>query len=254
MNITTSETINAVRVVTLNRPNALNAFNQDLFDALCEDFLEAAEDNSVKVLVLTGAGRAFSAGADLKARAAGEKANPKHGLEGMLEAIINFPKPFIIAANGLGVGIGCTLLGLADMTFVSESSRFRAPFSALGITAEGSSTYTFSRLVGHQQASWILLSSEWISAQDCVSAGLALKVYPDENFLGEVMTHATILARLPLASLIQTKELMMAPHRDAMLTSVRAENSALDNLRGAPANQEAMSAFMEKRDPDFSKL
>ena len=254
MDITTSETINAVRVVTLNRPKALNAFNQDLFDALCEEFLNATQDKSVKVLVLTGAGRAFSAGADLKARAAGEQPNPKHGLGGMLEAIIKFPKPFIVAANGLGVGIGCTLLGLGDMAFVSESSRFRAPFSALGITAEGSSTYTFSRLVGHQRASWILLSSEWISADECVSSGLALKVYPDETFLEEVMVQANTLARLPMASLIQTKELIMAPHRDAMLRAVRAENNALDVLRGAPANQEAMNAFLEKRDPDFSNL
>ena len=126
MDITTSETNNAVRIVTLNRPKALNAFNQELFDALCEEFLDASQDQNVKVLVLTGAGRAFSAGADLKARAAGEHAKPKHGLEGMLEAIINFPKPLIVAANGLGVGIGCTLLGLGDMTFVSQSSRFRA--------------------------------------------------------------------------------------------------------------------------------
>ena len=254
MDITTSETNNAVRIVTLNRPKALNAFNQDLFDALCEEFLDASQDQNVKVLVLTGAGRAFSAGADLKARAAGEHAKPKHGLEGMLEAIINFPKPLIVAANGLGVGIGCTLLGLGDMTFVSQSSRFRAPFSALGITAEGSSTYTFSRLVGHQKASWILLSSEWISADECVSSGLALSVYPDETFIEEVMAHANTLAKLPLASLIQTKKLMMAPHREAMLMAVREENRALDTLRGGPANQEAMNAFLEKRDPDFANL
>ena len=254
MDITTHQTINHVRVVTLNRPDSLNAFNQDLFDALCEEFLAATDDDDAKVLVLTGAGRAFSAGADLKARAAGETTTPKHGLQGMLDAIIGFPKPFIIGANGLGVGIGCTILGLADMAFVAESSRFRCPFSALGVTAEASSTNTFSRLMGHQQASWILLSSEWVSAEECVAAGLALKVYPDEGFMDHVMEHANTLARLPIISLTQTKALIMAPHREAMAKAILEENAALAQLRGAPANQEALSAFMEKREPDFSAL
>ena len=253
MHVVINETKDAVRLVTLNRPDALNAFNQEVFDALCEEFRGAADDDDVKVLVLTGAGRAFSAGADLKAKAAGQ-APAKHGLQGMLDAIIDFPKPFIVAANGLGVGIGCTILGLSDMAFVAESSRFRCPFSALGITAEAGSTYTFSRLLGHQQASWILLAAEWVSAADCVAAGLAMKSYPDEGFLEQVMAHANTMARLPLASLIQTKSLIMAPHKEAMKASVRAENAGLAKLSGAPANQEAVAAFSEKRDPDFSSF
>ena len=248
-----SETNNHVRLVTLNRPDALNAFSLAVMDALCEEFLAAAKDDEVKVLVLTGAGRAFSSGADLKAKAAGE-APAKHGLQGLLDSIITFPKPFIVAANGLGVGIGCTILGQADMAFVAESSRFRCPFSALGITAEAGSTYTFPQLLGHQQASWMLLSAEWVSAADCVAAGLALKVYPDDGFLDQVMVHANVLAKLPLVSLMQTKALMMAPHREAVSKAVLDENSALETLRGAPANQEAMNAFMEKRDADFSNF
>jgi enoyl-CoA hydratase/carnithine racemase len=140
------------------------------------------------------------------------------------------------------------------MAFVAESSRFRCPFSALGITAEASSTYTFSRLVGHQQASWILLSSEWISSKDCVDAGLAIKSYPDDGFLDSVMEHARTLARLPMASLLQTKALILAPHREQMKQAVLDENAALATLSGGPANREAVGAFMEKRDPDFSGL
>ncbi|MDA0790666.1 MAG: enoyl-CoA hydratase/isomerase family protein [Proteobacteria bacterium] len=253
MSVVTNETNEGIRLVTLNRPDALNAFSLKVMDALCEEFMAAAKDDSVKVLVLTGAGRAFSAGADLKAKAAGEPP-AKHGLQGLLDSIIEFPKPFIIAANGLGVGIGCTILGLADMAFVAESSRFRCPFSALGITAEASSTYTFSRLVGHQQASWILLSSEWISSKDCVDAGLAIKSYPDDGFLDSVMEHARTLARLPMASLLQTKALILAPHREQMKQAVLDENAALATLSGGPANREAVGAFMEKRDPDFSGL
>lgn len=253
MSVVINETSNGVRLVTLNRPDALNAFSLQVMDELCEEFLNAATDDDVKVLVLTGAGRAFSAGADLKAKAAGEPP-AKHGLQGLLDSIIDFPKPFIVAANGLGVGIGCTILGLADLAFVAESSRFRAPFSALGITAEAGSTYSFSRLLGHQQASWILLSSEWVSAEDCVSAGLAMKCYPNEGFIEQVMTHANILAGMPMVSLLQTKALMMAPHIEGMRKAVLDENAALATLSGGPANQEAVSAFMAKRDPDFSGL
>ena len=145
--IVTTKTTNGIATVTMDRPDALNAFNNQMMDDLCEAFLAVEADDTAKVLVLTGAGRAFTAGADLKAMATGQ-APAKHGLDGMLEAIIAFSKPFIVAANGVGAGIGCTICGLADMTFMSASARFRCPFSALGLTAEAASTYTFTRLMG----------------------------------------------------------------------------------------------------------
>jgi enoyl-CoA hydratase/carnithine racemase len=253
MAVITVTTNNFIRTVTMDRPDALNAFNGDMMHELCEAFLDAATDDSVRVLVLTGAGRAFSAGADLKSM--GSKPDPaKKNLPELMSSIIDFPKPFLIAANGLGVGIGMTINGVADMVFMAESARFRAPFSALGLTAEASSTYTFSRLLGHQRASWMLLSGEWFSAQECVQAGLALAVVPDEDLLGVVYEKAAKLAALPLASLIQTKKLMQAPHVEAMKAAVIEEGKGLADLAGGPANIEALRAFMEKRDPDFSKL
>jgi len=253
MAVVRSEVRNGLRVVWLDREDALNAFSSDMMDELCETFMQASEDPATKVLVLTGAGRAFSAGADLKAMG-GAQATPKHGLNGMLEAIIDFPKPFIVAANGLGVGIGCTLLGLADMAFAAAGARFRCPFSALGLTAEAASTYTFGRLLGHQKASWLLLSSEWISASQAVDAGLVMEVFADDTFVAEVMEKAAVLAKLPLASLLQTKTLMMQPHRDSMKAAILAEGAALAGLAGGAANREAVSAFLEKRTADFSGL
>jgi hypothetical protein len=87
-----------------------------------------------------------------------------------------------------------------------------------------------------------------------VAAELAKEVLPDEGFLGAVQEKARVLASLPMSSLIQTKDLIMAPHRDAMRRSARAENEALGRLRGGPANLEALSAFREKRDPDFANI
>lgn len=240
--------------LTMNRPDALNAFNPEMMNDLCAAFLRATDDSDVKVIVLTGAGRAFTAGADLKAMGGGKPEPQEYDFSDMLNAIIDCPKPFLIAANGLGVGVGMTILGLADMSFVAESAKFKTPFSTLGLTAEAASTYTFSRILGPQQAAWVLMSAEWFNAEECVTMGLAKQVVPDNQLQAVVYEQAAILARLPLASLMKTKELLMAPHREAMKAAFDRENRGLAELLGGPANQEALAAFMAKREPDFTGL
>jgi len=243
----------SVRTVELNRPEALNALDGQMTDDLADTFLEAAEDPTVKVLLMTGAGKAFWAGADLKEM--GRKTHvPKHGFGSMINTMIDFPKPFIVAVNGVGVGIGATICGLADLVYMSEKARLRCPFSALGLTAEAASTFSFPRLLGRQQASWFLLSSEWMSAEECLAAGLALEVLPPDELLPRATQRASTLAALPLASLVKTKALIMDPIRPQLRAAVRAENKGLAELSDGPANREALAAFREKRAPDFSGL
>ena len=119
---------NRVRTIALNRPDALNAFNGQQYDDLTEALLDARADDKCRVVVLTGTGRAFSAGADLSG-AAGPP--PKHGFRGLLHAIVDFPKPFVLGINGLGVGIGATLCGVADFVFMAASARLAARFPSL---------------------------------------------------------------------------------------------------------------------------
>ena len=241
-----------VRIAALNRPEALNAFNKRQFDEVAEAFLGAGQDDDCRVLVLTGTGRAFSAGADLGPTTDYE---PVHGLDGMLHAIVDFPKPFVLAINGLGVGIGATLAGLADFVFMAESARLRCPFSTLGLVAEAGSTRTFPALLGRQQAMWFLMASEWMSAAQCKEAGLALDVFPDDGFVDAVREKAAYLAALPPESLAAAKRLIVdAAERERLKTVIAAENAALANLSGGPANREAVAAFREKRQADFSKL
>ncbi len=251
MNTLAISTDAAVRVVEMNRPDSLNALNPQMMDALAETFLSTASDDEIKVLILTGAGRAFSAGADL---AATDDYKPKYGLAGMIDAMIDFPKPFIAAVNGLGVGYGATVCGLADFVIMSEKGRLRAPFSALGLTAELSSTYTFPRLMGRQRASWFLLAAEWLSANECLEAGLAMEVVPADQLMTRTLEQANKLAKLPLASLVMTKRLIIDPLREQMKASVIAENDGLAALRGGQANKEAVTAFLEKRAPDFTGI
>ena len=243
----------SVRTLTLNRPEVLNAFNGPLMDDLTDEVRSAAEAPSVKVLVLTGAGRAFSAGADLS-----EMGNtgyrPRHGFAGLMDALVDFPKPLLLAINGVGAGIGATLCGIADGVYMAASARLRCPFSALGLTAEAGSTLLFPKLMGRQRAAWFLLAAEWMSAQECVDAGLALEVLPDDALAERVKARAETLAALPLASLIQTKALIMDPLREPLRASIRAENAGLASLMGGPANKEALAAFQSRRPPDFTGL
>ena len=243
----------AVRTLRLNRPEALNAFNQQMFDDLADVFLATTEDPAIKVLVLTGAGRAFSAGADLTEM--GRPVDkPKHGFAGALSAIVDFPKPFIVAVNGVGAGIGATICGLADFAFIAREARLRCPFSALGLTAEAGSTLTFPQLMGRQRAAWFLMAAEWMSGEACVEAGLALEAVALADLEPHVQKKAHTLAALPMASLAQTKSLIVQPHREQLLTTIEAENQALAKLVGSPGNKEALAAFREKREPDFSAI
>ncbi len=247
-----SEDIGRVRLLTLNRPHALNAFNGELFDATTEALVAADADPGVAVVLLTGAGRAFSAGADLAAMPSA--APVVHGFPGFLQHAIDFSKPLILAINGLGVGIGATLCGLADLVFMSTEARLRCPFARLGLVPEAGSTLLFPELMGRQAANWMLMSSEWHSAEQCKALGLVFALCAPDQLLGTAMTHAEKLAALPVESLRATKRLMLAPRRETLLATFRAENDTLAALRGGPANREAVAAFQEKREPDFSRL
>ena len=234
----------SIRIIELHRPDSLNALNGQMIDDLTDAFRDAGTQESVKVAVLTGAGKAFWAGADLKEMGGGNRKS-KHTLTDMFDTFIDFPKPLLVAVNGVGVGVGATICGLADFVFMADSARLRTPFSALGLTAEAASTVTFPRLMGHQRASWFLLAAEWMDAEQCVDAGLALQATPNEELMPTVLERAATLAALPSASLQMTEELKAA---------VRAENAGLAQLGGGPANQEALAAFREKREADFTGL
>lgn len=247
-----------VRTLTLNRPEALNAFNEALYDATTEALLAAAEDPEVAVVLLTGAGRAFSAGTDLVEM--GERTtNPEfvpgeHGFLGLIDALVAFPKPLVLAVNGLGLGIGCTILGFADLALASTQARFKCPFTSLGVAPEAASSYLLPLLAGRQEAAWLLLSSEWVSAEDAQRAGLVWRVTSPEELLESAFDAAATLARRPISSLVAVKEAMTAPHREAITAARDRENGWFRELMGGPANAEALRAFAEGREPDFSSV
>lgn len=247
-----------VRTLTLNRPDALNAFNEALYDELTEALRTAAEDPAVATVLLTGTGRAFCAGTDLKelfARSTDPGFTPgKHGFLGLIDALAEFPKPLTVAANGLGVGLGMTVIGFADLAFASTEAAFRCPFTSLGVSPEAASSYLLPQLLGRQNAAWALFSAEWITAQQAHEMGLVWHLCPPETLLETAHQHCATLAARPVSSLCAVKATMTAPLRAEIAAARERENSHFAELLGGPANLEAMTAFSEGREPDFAAL
>jgi enoyl-CoA hydratase/carnithine racemase len=247
--IVLTEDTGRVRTITLNRPDKLNAFNNDLFEELQKALNAAAEDDAIHVVVLTGAGRAFSAGADLTSMAspkrdasgqASRAEDPFDRLQAIAEA---FPKPLIGAVNGLGVGIGFTILGYFDFCFVGESARLRTPFSQLGLSPEASSSYLFPLRMGWAAAARVLMLGDWFTAKDAVDCGIAQEVVPDDRLMETTLAFAARLAECPLQSLKATKALMLEAHLPHIRAIRARERDYLRALVGTEANKEALRAF-----------
>jgi enoyl-CoA hydratase/carnithine racemase len=236
-----------VRTLVLNRPEQLNAFNQALCAALTDALRVAETDENVHVVVLTGAGRAFSAGTDLYELAAngdfrGTPDDPAR-FEKLIDALAGLVKPLVCAVNGIAVGIGATLLGHADLVFMADTARLRCPFTSLALAPEAAASVTLPLLVGRQAAAWMLMSSEWIDASEAVSMGLAWKVVPTENVLTEALVHASRIAVHPLASLVATKRLISQTFSAAVTAGRNRENAAFDVLLNEPESRAALGAF-----------
>ncbi len=245
-----------VRLVTLDRPKALNAFNDDLYDAARDALADAAERRDLGAVVITGAGRAFSAGQDL-----GEMASPRchddghpHGFEPFLDTVESFPKPLIAAVNGIGVGIGLTLLPHCDLVLIAEGARLRAPFVSLGVTAEAGSSALLPARIGWQAASHLLYTAAWIDAAEALESGLAWRVCSPETLLHEALSVAREIAAMPVDSLVTTKKLLLAARLDEVRAARAREIPGFTALLGGPANREALAAFRERRPADFTRL
>ena len=244
--------VNGVRTLTLNRPEVLNAFDEALYDATTIALREADEDPTVAVVMLTGAGRAFSAVNDLvemQARITDpDFQSGQYGFPGLIETLAALRKPLILAVNGLGVGIGATILGYADLVFMSSAARLKCPFTSLGVAPEAASSYLLPQLVGRQNAAWMLLSSEWIAADEALRMGFAWKICEPEVLLDEACRHAEVLASRSIPSLIAVKQTMVEPTRAEITAAAAREYAQFEILLGGAANADALAAFADRRD------
>jgi len=245
-----------VALITMNRPEKRNAFSDQQYDDLRAALTDARNDDAIKAAVLTGAPGAFSGGQDLgeMATVRAYSDGQRHGFAPFIDCLSAFDKPLIAAVNGVGVGIGLTMLLHCDMVYIARSARLRAPFVSLGLVPEAASSYLLQAIVGPQLAAELLYTNAWIGADRAVELKLAAAVYADGALLAGAMGKASEIAQQPLASLRRTKQTLLAVREDAVATARRREDAAMAASLGGPANVEAIRAFREKRAPDFSGM
>ncbi|MFP5256118.1 MAG: enoyl-CoA hydratase/isomerase family protein [Acidimicrobiia bacterium] len=235
-----------VRLLRWNRPEALNALNDELWDATRAALVEARSDPELRCVVLTGTGRAFTAGQDL-----GEMAEPPvhhddelHGYRGLIPVLEEFDKPLLAAVNGLAIGIGATILPYCDLVWMAEGARLRAPFLPLGVTTEAAGSLLLPQRMGWQAAAHFVFTASWLSAEEAVACGLAWKVVPGDDLLAEVMATAREIGAMGVESVQTTKRLMVAGRLDAVRAAREREDAEFVRLVGSQANADALSQLL----------
>jgi len=241
--------------IVLNRPEKKNAFTNAMYRQLTNLLSKGDQNPQVKVILISGAGNAFSAGNDIadfmKSPITHEDAPPIN----LLKVLAGLTKPLIAAVDGVAVGIGATLLFHCDLVYAQKDARFIFPFVSLGLVPEGAISLLLPRLVGHQRASEILLFGEPISANDAVQIGFVNKVITESSALPYAEQQAKKLAALSLGSVLRTKSLLKdGILKTAVLNQIDIEGKLFIDRLHSPAAKEALSSFLEKRAPNFEGL
>ncbi len=240
-----------VLLLTLNRPQKKNALNVELWQALGDAMADARDDASVAVVVLTGAGNDFSSGTDLSEFA---EAGADHPFPAFCRTMNSFDKPLLVAARGIAVGGGATIMLHADVIYVGDSLRMRLPFASLGLVPELASSYLLQQHIGLRRASELFFTAEWINAARALETGIATASVADAQLLEHTLAKAREMAQWPVSALREAKRLLRRNHLHEMEQALLAEEAAMARLAGSPENVEAVMAFLEKRQPDFRQF
>ncbi len=236
----------------INRPDRKNALNLAMYQSLAEQVL-GAEERGARVILLHGTGDCFTSGNDLSDFANGaELTKEDNPISRFIFALFRCPIPVVVAAHGVAVGIGTTLLMHSDLVYAHDQARFRLPFVNLGLCPEFASSVVLPRLAGHAKAAEWLMLGEFFSASEACVAGLVNAVVDEP--LTVAREQAQKLAMQPPAALKKAKALMKGPDQALLESVIRKEFVAFaDGLQGKEF-AEAVTAFFEKREPDFSSF
>jgi enoyl-CoA hydratase/carnithine racemase len=243
-----------VRLITLNRPEKKNAFDDAQWDGFAAALRATNADDDVAVAVVTGAGGDFSAGVDLASFAGGARARSgpfASGYDNTMDALVAFEKPLLAAARGVCVGFGATFLFHCDCVYLGESARLRLPFVRLGLVPEGASSFLLQQLVGPRLAGELMYTAEWIPAERAHALGLATSVHEDGGVLEVALRRARDIAQFPVSSLRESKRTLKAALLPGLRAALAAEAAGMQAQAGSPENVEAVRAFLEKREPSF---
>jgi enoyl-CoA hydratase/carnithine racemase len=234
------------------RPDKKNALSNAMYHAATEALLRAADDRSVRVVLISSEGDSFTSGndlADFAAAAAGGEA-PKAGR--FIETIIACEKPVVAAAPGLAVGVGTTMLLHCDLVFVAEDAKLTTPFVNLALSPEAASSLLLPQRIGYQRAFAMFALGDALTGRQAFELGLANAALPAGEVRGAAKAAAAKLAQRPLGAVMATKKLMR--NSDMLLERARAESRLFGERLQTDEAREAFAAFAQKRAPDFSKF
>lgn len=251
----------AVATLTLNRPDALNALDDAMVEALVARTAEVAADDAIRVLVLRGAGKHFMAGGDIRlfaqslsmdgAARAKEFQLLADRIHAAVETLARMPQPVIGCVRGAAAGFGLSLMNACDLVFASDDAYFASAYLTLGVTPDGGGTYWLPRIVGARKAAEIMLLGERLSAQAALDLGLVNRVVPGAELDAAVAVVARRLAQGPAQAVRGAKRLLRQSGGATLSEQLRAEAQSFGACAGSDDFAEGVRAFLEKRPPRF---
>nr|WP_134718536.1 enoyl-CoA hydratase-related protein [Saccharomonospora xinjiangensis] len=248
-----------VRTLTLNRPKAYNSLTVELKERLLAALRDAAEDDEVRAVVLTGAGKAFCAGQDLKEhvgmlrsgdsaplRTVSEHYNP------IVTTIVDMPKPVIAAVNGSAAGAGAAFAYASDLRIAGASASFVMAFAGVGLGPDSGASWTLQRLIGQGRAIELMMLARRVDSAEALRLGLVGEVVPDEELAARAQAVAAQLAAGPTSAYAKVKSTVAAAASSSLAEALAAEDAAQTELGRTADHREAVEAFVEKRRPKFT--
>ena len=248
----------SIVTLTMNRPDRLNALNNDLSTALNDSISRIASDHTIHVVILTGEGRAFCAGGDLavigKGRASGNDAELAPLLRSGMQAVLKIrtmPQPVIAAVNGAAAGAGMNLALAADIRIAAEDAVFGQNFAKVGLFPDYGGTYFLPQLVGRAKAAELFYTGDMIDAKTALRLGIVNHIFPAERLLAETQSLAARIATGPQIAIRAVKQTIFARDKEALAAALNREVEHQLKCFHSHDCQEGILAFLEKRPPSF---
>ena len=247
------EKSDGIITVSLNRPDALNALNDQLMDELLSEVDNYEKDESLRCMILTGSEKAFAAGADIK------QMQPKTYMDVYKEDFItrnwervaSCRKPIIAAVSGYALGGGCELAMMCDFMIASESAKFGQPEINLGVSPGAGGTQRLTRFIGKSKSMDMCLTGRMMDAKEAESIGLVSRILSSDNFVDDVVEIAKEVANKSLVATMMTKEMVNRAYETTLAEGVRFERRLFHSMFATKDKAEGMAAFVEKRKPEF---
>jgi 2-(1,2-epoxy-1,2-dihydrophenyl)acetyl-CoA isomerase len=256
MDFIATEINSGVLIIRLNRPDKFNSFNRPMALALIDALDKAAQDTGIRAVIITGEGKAFSAGQDLAEAidpgGPGIKAILTEHYNPMILRIRNLEKPVVAAVNGVAAGAGANLALACDIVLASASATFIQAFSKIGLIPDSGGTYTLPRLVGLNLASALMITGDKLSAEEARSYGMVYRVFPDNDLWQEAMKLALQLSAMPTKAIALTKKLLNQTFSNSLDKQLEAELIMQLEASDSHDYKEGVKAFLDKRKPEFN--